>query len=150
MKRYIDVHNFEIVAGQGEVVLKSDAQSACLIIVAYDPTKKVGAVAHAMYANGSSQHRGHHSPVLRDVPEAVDEMVREMVLLGSRQDDIEISAVTGENIHHTPNDPRYQHSIHDVLEVLKERHLRLRADLKEDIGDAHIVLDVDSGEILCR
>lgn len=146
MKRFIDVHTGEIVAGQGEVVLKSDAESACLIIAAYDPTKKIGALAHAMFdANG---HK-HHSPVLRDPAHAVDEMIDDMKMLGSLPENIEVSVVAGENVPHHEN-PAYHKNIEAVLSVLKDRHIRFRTDLKEDIGAAHIILDVESGQVSCK
>jgi len=147
MKKRIDVHSGEIVAGQGAVVLKSDAPNACLIIAAHDPTQKVGALAHAMFASG---HPAHPSPVLRDARNAIDEMVKDMALLGSHPENIEVTVVAGENVRHFPEDQTYHRSISEVLEALKERRLRLRNDLTEEIGAAHLALDVESGQIVCE
>ncbi len=144
MKRFIDVHTGEVMAGQGEVVLKSDADSACLIIAAYDATKKIGALAHAtLDANG---HK-HHSPVWPDASHAVEEMINDMQMLGSQADDIEVSIVTGENVRH-PENPGYRKNIDEILEILRQHHIRFREGASENIGNAHIVLDVESGQII--
>lgn len=147
MKRFIDVHNGEIMAGQGEVILKSDAESACLIIAAYDPTKKIGALAHAMFENG---HPHHASPILRNASQAIDEMIKDMSLLGSKTENIEVSVVAGENVRHQTDDPVYHQSIHEVVDVLKKRSLRFSQKLTEEIGSAHLALDVESGKISCK
>jgi len=147
MKRFIDVHTGEIMAGQGEVILKSDTGSACLIIAAYDPAHKIGALAHAMFANSPVRHE---SPVLRDAAHAIDEMVADMELLGSRPDTIEISLVAGENVRADHSNSAYRTNIDEVLGALKARRIRFRSDLLEDVGNAHVTLDVESGKISCE
>ena len=147
MKRFIDVHSGEIMAGQGDVILKSDAESACLIIAAYDPTKKIGALAHAMFEGG---HPHHSSPVLRNATQAIDEMIKDMALLGSQAENIEVSVVAGENVRHNADDPVYHQSINEVVAALKKRSVHFSQNLKEEIGSAHLALDVESGEISCK
>lgn len=146
MKRFIDVHTGEITAGQGEVILASDTNNACLVIAAYDANKKVGALAHAIYANG--QHN-HTSPVLRDVNHAVDELIRDMVMLGSQIEDIEISLVAGENVPHHEN-PSYHRSIEEAIRAIKDHHLRIKNDVCEEVGAAHISLDIETGKVICK
>ena len=148
MKRFIDVHTGEIMAGQGEVVLKSDAGNACLVIAAYDRIKKVGALAHALFLNGAAEH--HHSPVIRDANAAIEEMINDMQMLGSEPQNIEVSVVAGENVHHPDHDPNYHKTIEHTLDILRNRHLRCLQNLKEDIGASHVELDVSSGEVNCK
>lgn len=133
MKRFIEVHDGEVVAAQGEVVLKSDTDHACLVITACDSIHKIGALAHA---------------IIPDVSHAIDEMITDMTLLGARKDDIEVCLVSGENVRHAQDDPTYNRNIASVLEVLKEKRVRFREDTATDIGKSHIALDVESGKIM--
>ena len=149
MKRFIDVGRGEIMAGQGEVVLKSKADRACLVIVAYDAAKKIGGLAHAMFlGNGLAQKR--ISGRIRDAAGAIDEMLKDMTLLGASRNDIEVSLVTGENVPpHSQDDPDYTRNIDSAIEILKKKNVRIKDNTAHDVGPMHVSLDVASGNILC-
>ena len=87
MKRFIDVHTGEVMAGCGEVVLKSDAQSACLVFAAYDSVRKIGALAHTMFFSNHSDRKSDFVNV-QDASRAIDEMIEDMALLGANKDDV--------------------------------------------------------------
>lgn len=146
MKRFIGVHTGEIMAGQGEVILKSDTSSACIVIVGYDISKKIGGLAHAMFLKKGPEQRGNFSE-MRDVEKAIDEMVKDMTLLGAKKENIEIRLVTGENVPHEEEDPDYDRNINSTLELLKQKHLRFNTDSIGDAGEFHVAFDVESGSI---
>lgn len=146
MKRMIDVHAEDVMAGQGDVVLKSDAHRACIVMVAYDANKKIGALAHALYPVNNAFRRNHISR-LHDLTSAVDEMIKDMVLLGSDPESIEVSLVTGENLPQEKHDDKYLQELHQAVALLKERHVRIRDHVEEEIGMSHVAFDVDSGKI---
>ena len=147
MKKLIDVQRGEVMAGQGEVMLKSEAQGACLVIAAYDAKKKIGGLAHAMFLNGSLDKK-HHSSVMRDAASAVDEMITDMTMLGSSRDDIEVSLITGENVRCPQSDPTYERNISSAIEILRNRHIKYADTAQALIGDVHVTLDVATGTIL--
>ncbi len=147
MKRFIEVHDGEIVAGQGDVVLKSDSDHACLVITAYDPNHKIGALAHAIFLSELVEKK-HDPSIMQDVSHAIDEMITDMTLLGSHRSDIEVCLVTGENVQHTQDDPAYNRNIATAIEVLKEKRVRFREDTATEVGKSHVGLDVESGEIV--
>ena len=147
MKRFIDVHDGEIVAGQGDVVLKSDSDHACLVITAYDPSNKIGALAHAIFLSELAE-RKHDPSIMQDVSHAIDEMITDMTLLGSHRNDIEVRLVTGENVLHTQDDPAYNQNIATAIKILKEKRVKFREDTATEVGKSHVGLDVGSGETI--
>lgn len=147
MKRFIDVHGGEVMAGQGDVVLKSNTNGSCLVIVAYDSIKKIGGLAHAIFfSNGLSQRK--RCTVMRDADEAIDELLKDMTLLGAQRENIEVYLVTGENVPHKQNDPDYEKNISSTIDLLKQKHIRIKEQLADDLGYSHISFDVESGSIL--
>ena len=149
MKRIIDVHRGEIMAGQGEVVLESDTNGACLVILAYDADHKIGGLAHALYFSGRIDKQWH-SATLRNASDAIDEMIEDMALIGADRDSIEVALVTGENVLHDKNDPEYVKNLNSTREILKNKNIKLRKDSCKDIGQHHVALDVESGEIIYK
>ena len=137
-----------MIAGQGEVVLKSDTNTPCIVIAAFDTVRKIGALAHAMFMRNDFEGR-LEAPMILDASHAVDEMISDMTLLGAARDDIEVCVVSGENIPHEKEDPVYTRNITTALEVLKQRHIKIRKDTVNDIGKSHVSLDIESGRIIC-
>ena len=147
MKKRIDVTRGEIMAGQGEVILSSYTENACLVIAAYDPVKKIGCLGHAIFPEANGAKRCCAS-IMRDINEAVDEIIKDMVLMGSLEENIEIALVTGENVPHEKNDPGYINRIDGAMQSLRNRHLKCRENTFCDAGRAHVALDVASGKIV--
>ena len=95
MKRFIDVHMGEVMAGKEDAVLHSDANNACLVIAAYDSVHKIGGLAHAMFVNKECSKKLNHA-FCKDADNAVEEMIQDMKLLGSDLENIEICLVSGD------------------------------------------------------
>ncbi|MFH1359570.1 MAG: hypothetical protein ABIJ41_00845 [Candidatus Omnitrophota bacterium] len=147
MKRYIDVHTGEIMAGRGEVILKSDCRSACLVIAAYDAENKIGGLAHAFFSKGKYAGKQSYTRIL-DTSGAIEKMIEDMSFLGAHKECIEICLVSAENVPHEPHDLEYDHNIAKVIDLLRQKHIRFRDDSSTDIGNHHVALDVGSGSVL--
>ena len=146
MKRLIDVHTGEVMVGSEETILHSDSHNRCMVICAYDSTKKVGGLAHAMFLSGRLNKKVSR-PILKDTSGAIDEMVDDMLLLGANKDDIEVCLMTGENVPHRKDDPDYNKTIQEAIGILKEKHIKYREGAVSDAGDLHVSFDVESGHI---
>ncbi|MFC1510297.1 chemotaxis protein CheD [Candidatus Omnitrophota bacterium] len=146
MKRFINVHTGEVMAGKDEIVLHSDTHAACMVIVAYDPNAKIGGLAHAMFTphNGNTRKYKH----MRDADHAIDEMVNDMSALGATKDNIEVCLVTGENVPREETDAEYQENLKEVLGVLKKKSIRCREETTKDIGRLHVTFDIETGDIV--
>ncbi|MBU0468112.1 MAG: hypothetical protein KJ736_03475 [Candidatus Omnitrophica bacterium] len=147
MKRFVDVHMSEVMAGKSYTILHSDANNACLVIAAYDANHKVGGLAHAMFVSEECSKKLNHS-YTRDAGKAIDEMIQDMELLGSSVDDIEVCLVTGENVPHQKGDLNYQNRIDSAIDLLKRKHIKFKQKTTIDIGDKHVSLDVSTGKLI--
>lgn len=146
MKRLIDVHTGEVMAGSEETVLHSDSHNRCMVICAYDSMRKIGGLAHAMFLSGRLNKKCSSS-IVRDAGGAIDEMIDDMLLLGASKDDIEVCLMTGENVPHRKDDPEYNRTLEEAIEILKEKHIRYRDGAVSDAGDLHVSFDVETGHI---
>lgn len=146
MKRFIDVHMSEVMAGKEDTILHSDANNACLVIAAYDATHKVGGLAHAMFVSEECSKKLNHS-YSRDAGKAIDEMIQDMELLGSTINDIEVCLVTGENVPHEKDDKNYLNRIRSAITLLKRKSIKFKQETTTDIGDKHVFLDVSTGKL---
>ena len=147
MKRLVDVHTGEIMAGSNETILHSESHNRCMVICAYDSTKKVGGLAHATFLSAGRMDKKISRPTLRDAGGAIDEMINDMLLLGANKDDIEVCLMTGENIPHRKDDPDYNKTLQEAIEILKEKHIKYRDGIVADAGDLHVSFDVETGHI---
>ena len=85
--------------------------------------------------------------VLRDAGGAIDEMIDDMLLLGASKEDIEVCLMTGENIPHRPDDPDYNKTLQEAINILKDKHIKYREGAIADAGDLHVSFDVETGHI---
>ena len=146
MKRLIDVHTGEVMAGSEDTILHSDSHNRCMVICAYDKNKKVGGLAHATFLSGKLNKKCSNS-LVRDTGGAIDEMVADMLLLGANKDDIEVCLMTGENIPHRKDDPDYNETLQEAIEILKDKHIKYKEGVLGDAGDLHVSFDVETGHI---
>jgi chemotaxis receptor (MCP) glutamine deamidase CheD len=146
MKRFIDVHTGEVMAGQGDVVLKSDTKENAVVIVAYDAAHKIGALAHALFV-GDFAVRRHHAHRLREASAAIDEMIADMALLGADRDSIEVSLVVSETSQNGKADPKIEKSLKETLRLIRERKVRIKENFAGDNSSAQVLFDVGSGVI---
>jgi len=136
------------MAGHGEVVLNSETRNGDMVIVAYEAAHKIGALAHALFLGDYAvKHNGINR--LREASVAIDEMIADMALLGADRDAIEVSLVLGDNHHSDKVNPEFEKSLHETLDLLRERHVKFRDNITGDNGMAKVSLDVESGTISC-
>ncbi len=146
MKRFIDVHAGEIMAAAQDTVLRSNTNNACLVYVAYDKIKRIGALAHSMFLSGSLGEKWS-SHILCDAERAIDEMIGDMKLLGSNVNDISIQLVSGENVPGVEHNSDYDANLRSAVDLIKKKHLNVNVSSAKDVGQAHVALDVATGEV---
>jgi chemotaxis protein CheD len=93
MKRIIDVQIGQVKAGKGKEILQSKAIGSCIVIIAYDTTKSIGALAHVMLPGRAPDKKAVE--ISKYVTDAIDAIVSKMSQLGSQKADIEAVLVGG-------------------------------------------------------
>jgi len=146
MKKIIDVQIGDVEVGGAGVILQSKAIGSCIAIVAYDTAKNIGAMAHIMLP-GSAPADKQPSEKTKYAADAIDAMVGQMARLGSRNDDIEVAIVGGGNILNRKDDTICKDNIESALELLREKHLKVRAQAVGGTSRRGVSLDIDSGVV---
>ena len=145
MKRIIDVHTGEVKAGRKDTILESNAIGSCVVIAAYDSTKKVGALAHVMLPGAVPE--GKTFQRTRYAADAIEEMISRMTHLGTHKDDVEVCLVGGGNVLKRKDDTICQENIRSVVQLLDEKRIRIRKKAVGGMGRRSISLDVKNGTI---
>ena len=146
MKKVIDVQIGKVRADRGKVILKSKAIGSCIAIVAYDAVKNVGALAHVMLP-GSAPGGTDVDESMKYAADAIDEIVRRMSRLGSRNGDIEVSLVGGGNVLRRERDTICRDNIDSTRELLRKKQLKIRAQAVGGTDRRSVSLDIERGII---
>jgi chemotaxis protein CheD len=144
MKDVIDVGTGAVGVTSAGVMLRSTAIGSCIVIAAYDSSKKVGAMAHIMLP-GSAPRKTLEKT--KYAVNAIDEMVNRMSRLGSNRGDIEVCLVGGGNVLQRQNDTICNNNIRSTIGLLKEKHIAIAARVLGGTKRKSISLDVESGSV---
>jgi chemotaxis protein CheD len=145
MNRIIDVHTGEVKAGGKDMILKSNAIGSCVVIAAYDSTKKVGALAHVMLPGAVPE--GKTFQRTRYAADAIEEMISRMTHLAANKDGIEVCLVGGGNVLKRKDDTISQQNIASVVELLNEKRIKIGAKAVGGTERRTVSLDVKKGTI---
>lgn len=146
MKRIIDVQIGQIEVAKGKVILQSKAIGSCIAIVAYDPTRNIGSLAHVMLP-GCAPAGKKPSEKTRYAADAIDSMVSKLSHLGSEKDDLEVTLVGGGNVLNRADDTICEDNIKSTLQLLREKGLKVRAQALGGTDRKGVSLDVERGTV---
>jgi len=145
MKEVIDIGTGAVeVAGAG-AILRSNSIGSCIVIAAYDSSKKVGALTHIMLPGRAP--RDVDSKRTRYAADAIDEMINRMTRTGANQCDLEVCLVGAGNVLEKQDDTICKDNIESTTELLKKKHIPVRAAALGGTERKSISLDVESGSI---
>lgn len=146
MNTIIDVQTGEVKSDVGEVVLSTKAIGSCVVVIAYDATKKVGSMAHIMLPGSAPPDKGDDLKT-RYAANAISEMLEQMRRLGSWKKDIKAALVGGGNVLKRKGDTICDENIKSTLQLLEETDLTIVGKV---LGGAHrrsASLDIEQGII---
>jgi len=145
MKEVIDISTGAVeVAGAG-AILRSNAIGSCIVIVAYDSSKKVGAMAHIMLP--ARAPKGAYDKRTRYAADAIDEMINKITRTGANQCDLEVCLVGAGNVLKKQDDTICKDNIESTTELLGKKHIPVRAVALGGTERKGVSLDVGSGSI---
>ncbi len=145
MKEVIDISMGEVkVAGAG-TILRSNAIGSCIVIAAYDSSKKVGAMAHIMLPGRAPKDAD--SERTRYAADAIDEMIDRMTRTGANQCDLEVCLVGAGNVLKKQDDTICKDNIESTTDLLEKKHIPVRAAALGGTERKGVSLYVGSGSI---
>jgi chemotaxis protein CheD len=146
MKKVRDVQIGQVRADTGGVILKSSAIGSCVVAVAYDTAKKVGAMAHIMLP-GRAPTRKKGREKTKYAADAIDAILHKMARLGSATVDIKAAVVGGANVLEREDDTICRANIESTLGLLLEKCLTIAAEATGGTQRRNVRLDIDTGTI---
>lgn len=123
--------------------MQSKAIGSCVVIIAYDATRKIGSLAHVMLPGRAPAKK--RVAKMKYAANAIDAMVGKMAHLGSKTSDIEVVLVGGGNILKREDDTICKANLESALELLREKGVKLRAQAVGGTVRRSVSLDVERG-----
>ena len=145
MKEVIDISTGEVeVAGAG-AILRSNAIGSCIVIAAYDSSKKVGAMAHIMLPGRAP--KGAYDKRTRYAANAIDEMINGMTRTGANQCDLEVCLVGAGNVLKKQDDTICKNNIESITHLLLQKDIPVKAAALGGTERRSVFLDIENGRI---
>ncbi|MHC4260452.1 MAG: chemotaxis protein CheD [Planctomycetota bacterium] len=144
MKEIIDVNTGEVKVSGQSTILRSLAIGSCIVVIAYDPRKKVGAMAHVMLPGRAPKRSLEKTKYAAD---AIDEMISRMSKAGSNIDDIDVCLVGGGNVLKREDDTICKSNIDSTTQLLMKRQIPVRSTVLGGTERKGVFLDVESGTV---
>jgi len=146
MKEIVDISTGEIEVGAKGIILRSVAIGSCVVATAYDSKNNIGAMAHIMLPGRAPEKAQQKT---RYAADAIDALVSQMGQLGSKKDDIEVVLAGGGNVLGRENNTICEDNIESILELLKKKHLKIKAQAVGGTDRRSVSLDIEQGIVYC-
>lgn len=141
--KIIDVHTGGVKAAKEGTILKSTAIGSCVVIAAYEASKKAGALAHVMLPGVSPEKKA--SQGTRYAADAIKEMLTIMTRMGTDKENIEVCLVGAGNVLKREDDTICQAIIDSVVELLIEKSITICAKAVGGTKRKSVSLNVEKG-----
>ena len=145
MEKIVSVSTGEVKVGRKGEILKSTAIGSCVVIAAYDSGKNLGAMAHIMLPGRAPKSACGEST--RYAADAIDQMIRIITAQGANLCDLGICLVGAGNVLKKQDDTICKDNIESIIQLLKEKHIFVKASVLGGTERKSISLDVESGSI---
>lgn len=154
METIYNVNTGDVKIASNEGILRSSALGSCVAIVAFDPVKRIGGMAHIM-VSGKSPNEDDDAPT-RYSMNGIDALLSGMIQEGSEKDSIKTCIIGGGNVLRRKNDTIAEDNIGSVIDILIERNLPImarsiggfeRRSVLFDIKNASLMISIGNGSL---
>jgi chemotaxis protein CheD len=120
--------------------------SSCVIIMVFDKTRRVAAMAHAMLpGTAGASVNGHGATDTHYVDTAVEELIRQVVALGADRAQLDAKIVGGANVFPKIQQPIPRQNIVTAKAKLKAEGIHLVGEITGGVVGRSVELDVATG-----
>jgi len=139
-KRIIDVCTGEVKSGSHQTILESNGIGSCIVIVAFDPIKRNGALAHVMLPGKALKHNKEQKT--KYASDAIEELFTQLKILGTDEKNVEICLVGGGNVLKEANCTICSDNLDSVEQELQKREASIKARSVGGTERRTVVLDM--------
>jgi len=144
MKRVEDFGVGKVMVTREKIVLRASALGSCIGVAAYDAGKRIGGMAHVMLP-GSAPDKAVEKT--RYAANAIDEMARQMIEMGSKPGDINVCLVGGGNVLERDDDTICESNMESVRKILKNKEMEVKESVLGGTQRRSVSVDVEKGEV---
>ena len=144
MKKIIDVSIGEVKSGSDQLILTSSGIGSCIAVVAYDCSKRNGVLAHVMLP-GKSEETGPQKT--KYACDAIDELLRQLVYLGTTEGSIEVCLVGGGNVLKENDCTICRDNLFSIENELFKKDIPIRAQAVGGTKRRTATLDIGKGVV---
>ncbi len=135
----------EVKIGSKDTILRSGAVGSCVVIIAYDISSRVSAMAHIMLPGKAPGSRNLQKN--RYAVNAIDELVNLLSFNGANETNIEACLLGGANILESKDNDVGQLIIISVKEYLREKGIIIMAESLGGKNRRSVSLDNETGDV---
>jgi len=144
MKHVEDIGVGKVMVAQGKITLRAIALGSCIGVAAYDAGKRIGGMAHVMLPGRAPDKTVEKT---RYAANAIDEMIGQMIEMGSKPADIEVCLVGAGNVLERDDDTICESNIESVREILENKGIAVKASALGGTQRQSVSIDVERGEV---
>jgi len=137
------VNTGEVSSGGIEIILNSGAIGSCVVITAFDPVRKVGAMAHVMLPGSVPVTNQLHAT--RYAANAIEEMLIQLKRFKINEENIEICLVGGANVLKRENDTIGKDNLDSVAQLFREKQIEIKAKSIGGFERRTVLFDIGKG-----
>jgi chemotaxis protein CheD len=145
VEKVINVGTGAVKVGRAGATLRSTAIGSCIVIAAYDSSRRIGALAHVMLPGRAPEKTVEKRT--RYAADAIDELIDRIARTGAKGCDIEVCLVGGGNVLKEKDDTVCRDNIESTTQLLEEKQIPIRAAVLGGAKRRGIFLDVERGKV---
>jgi len=142
-KNTIFVQTGEVKTGTKDAILKSSAIGSCVVVAAYDFKAQIGGFAHIMLPGKALERENYQKT--KYASDAIEDLINKMILLGGKNDNIEVCIIGGANVLKRVDDSISQDNINSIFEILKKKKFKIMAKSVGGIERRSVSLNIETG-----
>ncbi len=143
MKKIIDVNTGDVKTGGSDTLLVAHAIGSCIAIVAYDPEKRIGGIAHTMLPGRAPPDT--NTIKTRYVYDAFEELISQLEHAGAQKERLCFCIAGGGNVLKRSDDLICQNNISSVTACIENAGFSIKAKSLGGTIRRKLRFDIDSG-----
>ena len=143
-QKIIDVNTGEVKAAVEKGILRSVGIGSCVVVAAYNLSRKIGGMAHIMLPGTAPQQSLEKTKYAFD---GIEQLLNQMFETGANTDEIEVCLVGAGNVLQKKDDTICNANIKSVTSFLEEKDISVMASVLGGTTRKSVFMDVEDGRI---
>ena len=143
-QKIIDVNTGQVKAAVGKGILRSVGIGSCVVVAAYNLSRKIGGMAHIMLPGAAPQQSLEKTKYAFD---GIEQLLKQMFEAGANTDETEVCLVGAGNVLQKKDDAICNANIESVTSILKEKNIPVMVSALGGTKRKSVFLDVEDGRV---